>query len=283
MGFYIGNKFTDEKDFIDGHDLFSLFEYHRFQENGVLQVLGQKSHESNNDGYFQREWRDATEADCNWSVMSTMSLFDSESVTVDVSVSFLKMVKCSNVKLIASDIHYLALEDCSNIEIPDSVIVLSVKNCRGIKLPEVAYETPVFDTKSDKNLDFQYHTYVFKKGYSFLRCKHKEFGSVCEKGDLENPAYLMYVDAKLLGQYLSDERFDELQKILEKEDKEMRKKAKGGVDWKNIIFYALIFATFMCFVTTDPNQLAFWSIGPLGLLIYFICWIVKRIIGLFKK
>lgn len=283
MGYYVGNKFSDDKDFIDGNELFSLFEYHRFLDNGVLQVMGQNSHEVSDDGLVVRGWRDATESDCNWGVMSTMSLFESESVSVGVSVSFLKMIKCNNVKLIDADIHYLYLEDCSDIEIPDSVIVLTVKNSRNIKFPEVAFETPVFDTKSDSKFEFQNHTYVFKKGYTYLRCKHREFGANCEKGDFSNPAYLMYVDAKMFGQYLSDERYDVLKKEIEKEDEKNRKKAKVGKDWKNFIFYLLVGATIMCFLTDDPDQLAVMIIGPIGLFFYFIWWLVKKIVGIFRK
>ncbi len=105
-------------------------------------------------------------------------------------VVFLELVGCRNIK-ISPSVHFVYMKNCADIEIPESVLVVSSENCRNINLPRSKYDSPYFNSNTDR-----VYTNVSKRCFDALMSKIDEISMTLnpeERIDLRKPSDLVRV------------------------------------------------------------------------------------------
>lgn len=171
----------------------------------------------------------ASTSDAKMDYATRLTNFDSGEVGNDVV--FLELVRCRNVK-ISPSVHFVYMKDCADIEVPESVLVVSTENCRNINLPRSKYDSPYFNSNTDR-----VHTNVSKKCYEALMSKIDELSMTLnpeEKIDLRKPSDLVRVAVEFKNDLLfrdwitpsliSKEKADQIIAEARAEEKQRRKK-----------------------------------------------------------
>lgn len=171
----------------------------------------------------------ASTSDAKMDYATRLTNFDGGEVGNDVV--FLELVRCRNVK-ISPSVHFVYMKDCADIEVPESVLVVSAENCRNINLPRSKYDSPYFNSNTDR-----VHTNVSKKCYEALMSKIDELSMTLnpeEKIDLRKPSDLVRVAVEFKNDLLfrdwitpsliSKEKADQIIAEARAEEKQRRKK-----------------------------------------------------------